>query len=220
MRLLPLAIAVLLPALTTPAQMAPHAGQDPANANAVALHDYESCSFDDGLQIVKVDSLPPGIQERTINTLQGPKVIRMLAGRRILFAYGMGGGSFANVKPEILPDDTWEAEKQDLLDESQAMLRSDYAMLPNTALPPEMHGLEIHGFDLTQLKGGTLGFYLLFDNARHIATSIYLLDQDPLMRRFQTIEQYRELRTRFLMTYTGCIAQNQSLHTSVTKDGR
>ena len=42
------------------------------------------------------------------------------------------------------------------------------------------------------LKGGTLGFYLLFDNARHIATSVYLLNQEPLTRRFQTIEQYRE----------------------------
>ena len=58
------------------------------------------------------------------------------------------------------------------------------------------------------LKGGTLGFYLLFDNTRHIATSVYLLNQEPLTRRFQTIEQYRDLRTRFLATYTGCIAQN------------
>jgi hypothetical protein len=74
-----------------------------------------------------------------------------------------------------------------------------------------MHGLEVHGLDRTELKGGTLGVYLLFDNTRHIATNVYLLNQQPLTRRFQTIEQYRDLRTCFLATYTGCVAQNQSL---------
>jgi hypothetical protein len=29
--------------------------------------------------------------------------------------------------------------------------------------------------------------------------------------------QYRSLRTRFLTTYTGCIAQNHALHASLAK---
>ena len=220
MRLPPVAIVLLLSTLTSPAQNAPATGTSAPTPNVAALHDYESCSFDDGLQIVKIDSLPNGMQERTVNTAQGPKVIHMLAGRRIMFAYGVGGDFFANVKPEVLPDDTWAAQRQNLLDEIAAMLASDHATMPNKSLPDTLHGLEVHGFDRTELKGGTLGFYLLFDNARHIATSVYLLNQQPLTRRFQTIEQYRGLRTRFLSTYTGCIAQNQSLRTSGAKDGR
>jgi hypothetical protein len=212
MRLLPVAIVLLLSTRTAPAQNDSKTPQNPPPANAVALHDYESCSFDDGLQIVKIDSLPPGVQQRTVNTPEGPKTIQMLAGRRILFAYGVGGDSFANVKPEVLPDDTWAAEKQSLLDEIAAMVASEHDTMPSTSLPRTMHGLEVHGLDRTALKGGTLGFYLLFDNAHHIATSIYLLNQEPLTRRFQTIEQYGSLRTRFLATYTGCIAQNRSLH--------
>jgi hypothetical protein len=136
----------------------------------------------------------------------------MLAGRRIMFAYGIGGDVFANVKPEILPDATWTTEKQNLLDELAAMLASDHDTMPNTSLPGTMHDIEVHGLDRTGLKGGTLGFYLLFDNARHIATSVYLLNQEPLTRRFATIEQYRGLRTRFLATYTGCITQNRKLN--------
>jgi hypothetical protein len=120
----------------------------------------------------------------------------------------------------VLPDEIWASEKQSLLDEIAAMLTSDHSTMPNTTLPRTMHGLEVHGFDRTELKGGTLGFYLLFDNARHIATSVYLLNQQPLTRRFQTIEQYRGLRTRFLLTYTGCVAQNQSLRAPGAKDGR
>jgi hypothetical protein len=220
MRLLPVLIALLLSTRTAPAQNDSNTQQSPPAETAVALHDYESCTFDDGLQIVKIDSLPKGVQQRTVDTTQGPKTIQMLAGRRIMFAYGVGGDFFANVKPEVLPDDTWATEKQSLLDEIAAMLAADHNTMPNTSLPQTMHNLELHGLDRTELKGGTLGFYLLFDNEHHIATSVYLLNQEPLTRRFQTIEKYRELRTRFLATYTGCIAQNRSLRAPATKDGR
>jgi hypothetical protein len=104
-----------------------------------------------------------------------------------------------------------------LLDELAAMVASERDILPNKSLSDMMHGLEIRCLDRTGLKGGTLGVHLLFDNARHIATSVYLLNQQPLTRRFQTIEQYRDLRTRFLTTYTECIAQNQSLQTPGAK---
>ena len=196
-------------------------------AGEAALHDYESCSFPDGLQVVKVDALPPGIQQRSVNTSSGPKTLRMLAGRRIMLAYAMGD-FVANVKPELLPDDTWGVEKQTLLDELDFLLASDHANVPNTALPPQMHGLEIRGFDRATLTGSVLGFYLFFDNTRHIATSVSLLNQDPLTRKFQTLAQYRALREQFLTTYAGCIQQNQALDrtaqgtppATTRKDGR
>ena len=155
---LPVAIVLLLSMQTAPAQNAPGTTQTQPTAHDLALHDYESCSFDDGLQIVKIDSLPPGVQQRTVNTTQGPRTIQMLAGRRILFAYGVGGDSFANVKPEVLPEDTWASEKQSLLDEIAAMLTADHDTMP-TSLPHTMHGLEVHGLDRLQLNGGTLGVY-------------------------------------------------------------
>ena len=218
MPLLPVAIAVLLSSVSMPAQNAPAAAQGSPSEYAAVLRSYESCSFDDGLQVVKIDPLPAGGQERIVDTTQGPKTVQMLAGDRILFAYGIGGDVFVNAKPEVLPAATWDTEKQDLLDEIAALLASQPGTAPNSNLPATMHGLEVHGIDRTELKGGTLGFYLLFDNARHIATSIYLLNQKPLTRRFQTMEQYRDLRTRFLAAYTGCIAQNQSLRTPAEGD--
>jgi hypothetical protein len=36
----------------------------------------------------------------------------MLAGRRIMFAYGVGGDFFAHVKPELLPADTWQSKNE------------------------------------------------------------------------------------------------------------
>lgn len=183
-----------------------------ATDNAL-LHDYEPCTFDDGLAIVKIDTLPEGMQQRTVKTKSGDITIQMEAGRRLMFAYGIGGDFFANVKPEVLPAARWHAEKQALLDQLTFLLSSSHDMQPDTELPRELHGLEIRGINRTVLQGGTLGFYLLFDEPQHIATSVYLLNQEPLTRRFQTIEQYRQLGSRFLKTYTNCIAQNRALRT-------
>lgn len=212
MRILHFAVGLLLITTGLSGQSPSSAPSVPSQIDGSALHDYESCTFDDGLQIVKVDSLPPGVQERSVDTKSGPKTIRMLAGRRIMFAYGIGGDFFANVKPEVLPDDTWALEKQALLDALDDMLSSSHDALPDTTFPRQVHGLEVRGFNRTVLHGGTLGSYLIFDDARHIATSVYLLNQEPLTRRFQTIEQYRQLGNRFLKTYTNCIAENQALH--------
>jgi hypothetical protein len=129
-----------------------------------------------------------------------------------MLAYGLGGDFFANVKPEILPDDTWAIERQALLDALEAMLASSHDTLPDTTFPRQIHGLEVRGFNRTVLHGGTLGFYLIFDDARHIATSVYLLNEEPPTRRFETIDPYRQLSSRFLKTYTNCIAQNHALH--------
>jgi hypothetical protein len=204
--------ALLLPALLSLLAALPQAA-DPHTAAAAersVLQAYESCHFDDGLQVVQVDALPPGVQERSINTSGGPKQIKMAAGRRVMLAYATG--SFvANIKPELLPADLWRAEKHSLLDELNFLLASDHGNVPESGLPAQLDGLELHGFDRGSLSGSVLGFYMLFDDARHIATSVYLLNQDPLTRSFQTIEQYHALRNRLLTGYAACIAQNQAL---------
>jgi hypothetical protein len=43
------------------------------------------------------------------------------------------------------------------------------------------------------------------NDASRIVTTIYFLNQEPKDRNFQTIEQYRVARDRFLSTYAACI---------------
>jgi hypothetical protein len=40
-------------------------------------------------------------------------------------------------------------------------------------------------------------------------TTIYLLNQEPEQRKFQTMEEYRSLRDKFLVSYASCIRKNQ-----------
>ena len=61
---------------------------------------YSTCSFSDGLQIVQIDPLAPGITSREVETDSGSRQIDMLAGTRIMFAYP-NSDFYANVKAEL-----------------------------------------------------------------------------------------------------------------------
>jgi hypothetical protein len=61
--------------------------------------------------------------------------------------------------------------------------------------------------------GGVIGVHVLFDEPRHLIITIYLLNQDTgkggflfkNKRRFEDINQYRDLRDDFLGRYTACL---------------
>jgi len=114
---------------------------------------------------------------------------------------------FANVKAETIPAAPYAKEKPYLLDNFQHMAHGNTV---NTALQSPLNGFEVHGLDRDKLEGGVLGVYLLFDDARHTVTTIYLLNQQPEARKFKTIEEYRTLRNQFLASYTQCIQNNMA----------
>jgi hypothetical protein len=174
------------------------------------LSPYTSCVFSDGLRIVSIDPLAPGVQARSVQTATGTQTIDMIAGERVMFAYPMTD-FFANVKTELLPADRYPAEKQALLANLNFLESQPGGPSPAEALPAGLHGFEVHGNDRRKLEGGVLGMYLMFDDQAHVATTIYFLNQHAWERKFQTIDQYGQLRDNFLRTYTGCVRQNQAL---------
>ena len=175
-----------------------------------ALAPYTSCVFPDGLRMVSIDPLAPGVQSRSVETSAGMRSVDMVAGERVMFAYPMTD-FFANVKTELLPADRYPALKQTLLDNLQFLESEKGGPSPAEALPAGLHGFEVHGNDRRKLEGGVMGMYLMFDDTAHVATTIYFLNQHAWERKFQTIDDYGRLRDNFLRTYTGCVRQNQAL---------
>jgi len=170
-----------------------------------ALTPYTSCQFSDGLQIVDITPLAPGIASREVDTDSGPRQIDLEAGLRVMFAYPETD-FYANVKAESLPAANYAQLKQSLLDNFNFLAHENTV---NTALHSPLNGFEVHGLDRNKLEGGVLGIYLLFDDPARVVTTIYLLNQEPQARKFQTLDEYRTLRDRFLASYTGCIRANQ-----------
>ena len=177
---------------------------DQSQASSAALKPYMSCQFSDGLKIVETTPLPPEVTARQVDTDSGPRQIDLQAGVRVMFGYPETG-FYANVKAELLPAANYPELKQSLLDNFQHLAQGNTV---NTTLRSPLNGLEVHGLDRDKLEGGVLGTYLLFDNTTHVVTTIYMLNQEPESRKFQTIDEYRSLRDRFLASYTGCIQSN------------
>ncbi len=172
---------------------------------ASVLDAYTSCKFSDGMKVVQVDPLAPGVTARSVDTADGPKRIELLAGRRVMFAYA-NTDFYANVKVELLPASNYPQLKQALVDNFQQMTAGNAA---NAALPSTLHGFEVQGVDRNMLEGGVLGLYLLFDAAPHVATTIYLFNQNPKGGKFESLEEYNRMRDQFLEAYTSCIRANQ-----------
>jgi hypothetical protein len=178
--------------------------QTGTSSGSSAFDRYTSCKFSDGLTVVETSPLAPGIKARTVQTLNGSRQIEMVEGRRVMFSYP-DRDFYANVKVEILPGKSYAEEKQSLIDNFDYMLASGKGTTRNYALKEKLNGLDARGMDRDKLEGGVLGVYLLFDDASTMVTTIYFLNQEPKDRSFQTMEEYRMKRDRFLATYTACV---------------
>ena len=171
---------------------------------APVLQPYTTCKLPTGPDVVEVTMLPSAPMTRTVDTLRGPRNILMLDGVRVMFAYPETD-FYANLKAEVLPADTYAAEKADLISEEDKMLAADDTNSRNYALKPKVQGFEIYGIDRKKLEGGVLGAYLFFDDPTHVVTTIYFLNGDPGRRRFNDMGEYAKLRDSFLQNYTSCI---------------
>ncbi|MBB5316464.1 hypothetical protein [Tunturibacter empetritectus] len=178
--------------------------QSSVRLDSSAFDRYTGCRFSDELAVVETSPLAPGIHERTVETLKGPRQVGMVEGRRVMFAYP-GKDFYANVKVEILPEKDYAETRQTLVDNFDYFLASSKDSTRNYGLKPKLNGLDIRGLDRDKLEGGVLGIYLLLNDATRMVTTIYFLNQEPKDRSFQTIEDYRMMRDRFLSTYTACV---------------
>jgi hypothetical protein len=169
----------------------------------VVFEPYTTCSLPDGPSVVETAPLAPGVTTRNVQTIKGPLPVRMLDGRRVMFAYP-GEDFYANVKVEILPADTW-SDARNTLSENFDYLLASGDDVRNYSLRPDLNGFSIAGQDRTKREGGVLGFYLLSDNTTHTVITIYFLNQEP---PFKTMQEYAVLRDRFLNGYTACIRKN------------
>lgn len=181
--------------------------QPPRSPQDYGLSAYAHCTFSDNLKIVETAPLDQGLSARSVDTAHGPRTIDLLAGLRIMLAYPYTD-FYANIKAEKLPTYNYPALKAALIENFDSLLASGETSR-NTTLKPTLNRFDIRGMDRDTLQGGVLGIYLLFDDPAHTVTTIYLLNQEPFARKFQTIQQYRQLRDQFLSTYTACVRSNQ-----------
>ena len=187
-------------------------------ATAKVLTPYTTCYFPDGLTVASANSLSPDEASRTVETADGSQHIDPVTSEQVMFAYPFTD-FFANVKVEELPAAQYPALKKILVANLEYLGKKTPNILANDALPANLHGFEVHGHDLERLESSVLGMYVMFDDASHVVTTVFFLNQESWRRKFQSMGEYRTLRDHFLTTYTGCVRENQAITKPAAKAG-
>ena len=131
-------------------------------------------------------------------------------GYRVMFAFPDLPYFFANVKIEQSAPESFEQDKQILVDQLKFYNTTKQAtpmIFSDTAL---LNGFEHYGLDRGKIDvGGQVGTHVLFHGAKHLIVTIYFLNQSKAVvannRRFDTVEQYQDIRDKFLSSYSECL---------------
>jgi len=143
---------------------------------------------------------------RTVDTPSGTKEVLMTDGYRVLIAY-KDTELFVNLKAEQFEAARYQADKASLI----ASLESDAKGTPNmeSTKPAKVTIGNFDGYAInrTKLEGGVLSIYELFDDPASQVLTAYILNAEPKERQFKTIDEYHELRDRFLQKLAACGGQ-------------
>jgi hypothetical protein len=167
---------------------------------------YLSCVFDDGLTVAETTRLPKGAEKfRMLKTLNGTRKVSRIDGYTVVFK-NPNNGFVANVKVEQSNPQDYPQDKQIIVEDLKLQLSTAKAMDAADIKAATMKRFQTYGVDRNTLEiGQVIGTYVLFSDSDQKVITIYFLNQRPGKRKFQSIEEYRNLRDRFLTQYISCI---------------
>jgi hypothetical protein len=177
----------------------------PATAAAGALVAYTRCPLDGKLAAVSVDHRTAGSPpRRTIVMETGQRTVSVEDGYRVMLAFP-DTDPFVNLKIERSVPGQYAADKQIILDQMQAMARRVPANADGLERSLDK-GIDVAALNNRTLAGGVTSMYTLFDDEQEVIATAYLLNQKPERRAFQTFDEYKVLRDRFIGDFTSCMA--------------
>ena len=174
------------------------------------LKSYTTCEVPGDLKIKEVTRRTAGDNYREVITDNGKQKVSVLDGYRAMFAYSDLTYYFANVKIEQSAPDRYAQDKEILVNELKHYSKIKAATRMPFSDRTLINGLEHYGIDRDKIDiGGQVGIHVLFYDPAHLVVTVYFLNQSKASfannRRFETIQQYQELRDDFLSHYSECL---------------
>ncbi|HLM03505.1 MAG TPA: hypothetical protein VK400_20795 [Pyrinomonadaceae bacterium] len=176
---------------------------------ADSLKSYSACTFDDGLTVKKARRIK-GVKNRAVQTADGHKEVSRTNSYEILVTYP-NTDIFASIRPEMSQANSYEQDKKNVLESLKHFISLSRDLESNEPIKATYNGFESYGLNRSTVNSyNTIGQYVLFNEADKTITTIYFFNAKPKNRKFQTIEEWRELRDKFLNNYTRCINTNSN----------
>lgn len=166
------------------------------------LANHTSCTFADGLRVAAVDRLPASVHSRRISFPDGSRNVSLADGYRVMFAYPPDD-YFVNLKVELSIPAEYASDRKLILRQMELLAQE------GDRLPLEHR--EFHGYDLYAVHRATitdanvLSMYSMFQDRDRKIVTVYFLTGDPAKRRFQTVDEHKRMRERFLEEYFTCV---------------
>jgi hypothetical protein len=148
------------------------------------------------------DRLPETSEKvRTVKTENGEVEVTRIDGYRVLYNNDKKV-PFVNLKVELSDPKSYESDKERLVDNLKYLNAHSTGMETKELIELNFNGYKISGFSRgTIAAGSTLGIFIMFPG-NGVTVYFYFNNLKPEVRNFESVEDYKKQRDKFLEEYT------------------
>jgi hypothetical protein len=148
------------------------------------------------------DRLPETAEKvRIVKTDEGEVEVTRIDGYRVLYNNDKKA-PFVNLKVELSASDSYEKDKKKILDNLKYLNGHSTGMETKDLVELNFNGYKISGLSRGSIEAGsTLGIFTMFPG-NGVTVYFYFNNLRPDVRNFESLEDYKKQRDRFLEEYT------------------
>lgn len=163
---------------------------------------YISFTSSTNLVVAETERLPETAEKvRTIKTDNGEVEVTRIDGYRILYN-NEKKAPFVNLKVELSENNFYYKDQTKLLENLKYLNSHSQNMETKDLIELEFNGFKIYGFSRATIESGsTLGTFVLFPG-NGVTIYFYFNNLRPEFRNFESVEDYKKQRDRFIDEYT------------------
>lgn len=154
------------------------------------------------LTALSAERLPETSEKsRKLNTFNGEVEVTRLDGYRVLYN-NKKGAPFVNLKVELSEKSAYLKDQKNLIDNLKYLNASSTTMETKDLVELEFNGYKIQGLSRGTIEtGSTLGIFVMFPG-NDVTVYFYFNNLQPQYRNFETLNDYKMQRDRFMDEYT------------------
>ena len=140
-------------------------------------------------------------KKRTVNTEQGEVEVTRINGYRVLYN-NEKKAPFVNLKVELSDKKSYVKDQKNLIENLKYLISHSTGMESKDIIELEFNGYKAYGLSRGSIESGsTLGTFVMFPG-NGVTVYFYFNNLTPEYRNFESLEDYKKQRDRFIDEYT------------------
>lgn len=163
---------------------------------------YISFKTATSLTTAEPDRLPETSEKvRTVKTDNGEVEVTRIDGYRVLYN-NEKKAPFVNLKVELSENKSYDKDQKNLIDNMKYLNSHSQNMETKNLIELEFNGYKVYGFSRATIgTGSTLGTFVMFPG-NGVTVYFYFNNMKPEYRNFESVDDYKKQRDRFMDEYT------------------